>query len=113
MDTKLFARVGAIAFVAIAITMSALQLREEPDSAAEHVTKHAEAEHDGLADQLRQCAAMGEPANRDPFCRAVWFEARRHFFGMDKEPGPASEPITELPSGTSTEAATTTSGGGH
>jgi hypothetical protein len=32
MDTKLFARIGAGAFVAIALTMSVLQLREERPS---------------------------------------------------------------------------------
>ena len=31
MDTKLFARIGAGAFVAVALTMTALQLREDPD----------------------------------------------------------------------------------
>jgi len=30
MDSKLFARIGAGAFVAIAITMAVLELREEP-----------------------------------------------------------------------------------
>ncbi|MFX8860458.1 hypothetical protein ABTM70_20275, partial [Acinetobacter baumannii] len=37
MDAKLFARIGAVAFVAIAITMSALQLREERVSAVPEV----------------------------------------------------------------------------
>ena len=35
MDTKLMARIGAIIFVAIAITMTAIQLREAPKTGAE------------------------------------------------------------------------------
>jgi hypothetical protein len=39
MDTKLFARIGAGAFVAIALTMSVLQLREErPEPLPEVIT---------------------------------------------------------------------------
>ena len=39
MDTKLFARIGAGAFVAIALTMSVLQLREErPEPLPEIIT---------------------------------------------------------------------------
>ena len=38
MDSKLFARIGAGAFVAIAITMAVLELREEPAPPPDNVT---------------------------------------------------------------------------
>ena len=41
MDTKLFARIGAGAFVAVALTMSVLQLREErPEPLPGGVERH-------------------------------------------------------------------------
>ena len=81
MDTKLFARIGAIAFVAIAITMTALQLREEPVRAVPEVVDVTDPDSDALPEQLRQCSAMGEAAARDPICHAAWAEKRRRFFG--------------------------------
>ena len=83
MDTKLFARIGAGAFVAIALTMSVLQLREErPEPLPEVVTVF---EPDGypLPAQLRACSDMGELALSSPDCRAAWAEKRRRFLGVE------------------------------
>lgn len=93
MDTKLFARIGAVAFVAIAITMSALQLREERVPAVPQVVDVTDPDSDPLPEQLRQCNAMGEAAARDPICHAAWAEKRRRFLGVKTEAsGPAIEP---------------------
>ena len=83
MDTKLFARIGAGAFVAIALTMSVLQLREERPEALPEVITVFEPDGDPLPAQLRACAAMGELALSSPDCRAAWAEKRRRFLGLE------------------------------
>jgi conjugative transfer region protein TrbK len=107
MDTKLFARIGAGAFVAIALTMSLLQLREERPEPLREVITVWEPDGDPLPGQLRACAAMGELALSSPDCRAVWAEKRRRFLGVESNaselagdaavekseaPAPSSEP---------------------
>jgi conjugative transfer region protein TrbK len=89
MDTKLFARIGAGAFVAIALTMSVLQLREERPEPLPKVITVFEPDGDPLPGLLRACAAMGELALSSPDCQAAWAEKRRRFLGNE---GDASEP---------------------
>ncbi|PKB14293.1 conjugative transfer region protein TrbK [Novosphingobium kunmingense] len=108
MDTKLFARIGAGAFVAIALTMSVLQLREERPEPLPEVITVFEPDGDPLPGQLRACAAMGEIALSSPDCRAAWAEKRRRFLGVESDvseaavdpsaaptPAPSSEPQPE------------------
>lgn len=96
MDTKLFARIGAGAFVAIALTMSVLQLREERPEPLPEVITVFEPDGDPLPAKLRACAAMGELALSSPDCRAAWAEKRRRFLGQEGEAsGPASEPAVD------------------
>ena len=83
MDTKLFARIGAGAFVAIALTMSLLQLREERPEPLPEIITVFEPDSDPLPGQLRACAAMGELALSSPDCRAAWAEKRRRFLGLE------------------------------
>jgi conjugative transfer region protein TrbK len=80
MDSKLFARIGAVAFVAIALTMTVLSLREERPPADDVVTIF-EPDGDPLPAQLKACNAMGELALSAPDCRAAWAEKRRRFLG--------------------------------
>ena len=100
MDTKLFARIGAIAFVAVAITMTALELREEPRSAEPEVITVFEPDSDPLPDVLRQCAAMGEAATSSRICLHAWAEKRRRFLGDPRrgEPPPAESAAPATPS---------------
>jgi conjugative transfer region protein TrbK len=92
MDTKLFARIGAGAFVAIALTMSVLQLREERPAAPPEIITVWELDGDPLPGQLRACAAMGELALSSPDCRAAWAEKRRRFLGVE---GEVSQPAVD------------------
>lgn len=92
MDTKLFARIGAGAFVAIALTMSLLQLREERPEPLPEVITVWEPDGDPLPAQLRACAAMGELALSSPDCRAAWAEKRRRFLGVESD---ASDPAVD------------------
>lgn len=100
MDTKLFARVGAVAFVAIALTMTALTLREGPEAARPETITVWEPDGDPLPAQLKACNAMGELALSSPDCRAAWAEKRRRFLGVPDDnaeaDAPAIEPVNDI-----------------
>lgn len=100
---RLFARIGAIGFVAAALTMTALQLRDEPKAEPIQEVTVWEPDGDPLPLQLRACAQMGELALSSPDCRAAWVEKRRRFLGLEGKidsatagtsaaPAPSSEP---------------------
>jgi len=91
MDTKLFARIGAGVFVAIALTMTALQMREERPTPPPETISVAEPEGDPLPAQIRACAVMGEQAVDVPDCRAAWAENRRRFLA------PGARPMERFP----------------
>ncbi len=94
MDRKLFVRVGVAVFVAIAITMTLLSLREEPPVPAVESGMVWQPDGDPLAEQLRICAAIGENALSWPDCHAAWAEKRRRFLGTENKPG--TSPPTAL-----------------
>lgn len=100
MDTKLFARIGAVAFVAIALTMTALTLREGPEAARPETITVWEPDGDPLAAQLKACNAMGELALSSPDCRAAWTEKRRRFLGASDDnaevDAPAIKPVDDI-----------------
>jgi conjugative transfer region protein TrbK len=81
MDSKRLAQIGAAVFVGLALAMTLVQLREEPEAVRRSPLADAEAKVDPLAMQLRACSAMGEHALSSPDCRAAWAEKRRRFFG--------------------------------
>jgi conjugative transfer region protein TrbK len=100
MDTKLFARIGAGAFVAVALTMTVLDLREEPRVPSPEITTVFETDGDPLPAQLKACAAMGELALSNPDCRAAWAEKRRRFLGVEAQASPtepAAPPVLDEP----------------
>lgn len=99
MDTKLCARIGAGAFVAVALTMAVLQLREEPASHEPEIITVWEPDGDPLPAQLRACSAMGEQAVSSPDCRAAWAEKRRRFLGIEAD-GTPSDPAASSPDDT-------------
>lgn len=96
MDTKLFARIAAGAFVAVALTMTVLTLREEREVVQSEVVTIQEPDSDPLPGQLKACAAMGELALSAPNCRAAWAEQRQRFLGI--EPREASPEPEQSPS---------------
>jgi len=95
MDGKMLARVGAIAFVAVAITATAIEItrKEEP---AERWSTGAPlaAPADPLRDELFRCQALGEAGPRDPACRRAWAENRQRFLA------PGARPAERLPAPT-------------
>lgn len=94
---RLFARIGAIGFVAVALTVTALQLREEPTPVPIEVTTVFEPDGDPLPAQLRACAQMGELALSSPDCRAAWAEKRRRFLGLESKTDSATADASAVP----------------
>ena len=100
MDTKLFARVGAVAFIAIALTMTALTLREGSEAPRPETITVWEPDGDPLPAQLKACNELGELALSSPDCRAAWAEKRRRFLGASGDNavvnGQAIEPVDDI-----------------
>jgi conjugative transfer region protein TrbK len=99
MDSKMIARVGAVAFVAIALTMTALQMRDAPNPREDvFEVPLDESETDPVRQALIDCARRGARASDDPVCLRAWAENRRRFLtpgARPKEPLPqvdATEP---------------------
>lgn len=100
MDTKLFARIGAGAFVAVALAMTVLDLREEPRVRSPEITTVFKPDGDPLPAQLKACAAIGELALSTPDCRTAWAEKRRRFLGVEAEASShaaAAPPVLDEP----------------
>ena len=84
MDSKLFARVGAGAFVAIAITMAVLEFREEPAPPPGDVIAAANEAGEDAKATLAYCAGLGLEAASVEVCTAAWAAERRLFLGQAK-----------------------------
>ena len=81
MDPKTLAHVGAIAFVAVAITATVIELsrkEERPEAAPPRPPAQAGAT-DPLREELFRCQSLGEAGPRDPACLRAWAESRRRF----------------------------------
>lgn len=80
MDARMLARIGAVVFVAVAITATAIELsrkEEQPEMApARPVQTNAV---DPLRAELLRCQGLGEAGPRDPACLRAWAESRRRF----------------------------------
>jgi conjugative transfer region protein TrbK len=98
MDTKLFARIAAGAFVAVALTMTVLTLREEREVVQSEVVTIQEPDSDPLPGRLKACAAMGELALSAPDCRAAWAEQRQRFLGIEPGEAPSAAEPEQSPS---------------
>ena len=88
MDTKMMARVGAVGFVAIVLTMTALQMRDDTKPASELVLVPVDADSvDALKVELRRCQALGGSAADDKVCLRAWAQQRNRFFVVEKPQG--------------------------
>jgi conjugative transfer region protein TrbK len=80
MEGKTLARIGAVVFVAIALTMAAIELTwtEQPanDVAARQIEN---ADVDPLRVELLRCQSLGEAAPRDAACLRAWAKSREWF----------------------------------
>jgi len=92
MDGKTLARLGAIAFVAIAITATAIELTRKGDAPSVRAFGHADsASSDPLRGELFRCARLGEAGQHDAVCLRAWADNRERFLA------PGSRPAERLP----------------
>ncbi|MBG0792414.1 putative entry exclusion protein TrbK-alt [Methylocystis sp. H62] len=87
MDGKLLARLGAVVFVAVAVTATAIEMtrkEEEPPAQASRPSEDMPA--DPLRDAQRRCQLLGEAAARDAECLRTWAETRDRFLGVTPAP---------------------------
>jgi conjugative transfer region protein TrbK len=91
MNSKLFARVGAGAFVAIAITMAVLELREEPAPPQAEIVTVADEGADDAKATLVYCSELGLEAASVDICAEAWAAERRRFLGQAERDAAANE----------------------
>ncbi|RWX12868.1 conjugal transfer protein TrbK [Rhizobium leguminosarum] len=88
MDAKTLARIGAVIFVAVAITATTIELTRKDEPAETSVTGRSVVTHaDPVRAELLRCQALGEEGPRDPACLRAWAENRNRFLA----PGARSE----------------------
>ncbi|MCT7376316.1 putative entry exclusion protein TrbK-alt [Chelativorans salis] len=81
MEGKNLARIGAIVFVAFAITATVIEMTREDEPVRQAPARALAPSVDPLRAEQRRCQQMGEVAARDPECLAVWAETRDRFLG--------------------------------
>lgn len=91
MEGKTLARIGAIVFVAFAITATVIELtRDEEPAQPAHAPAFAPSV-DPLRAEQRRCQKLGEAAVRDTECLAVWAETRDRFLGRAPSDAPSPD----------------------
>ncbi len=83
MDGKMLARLGAVVFVAIALTVAAIDRTRQKDGPVARSAPAVEPSVDRLREEQRRCQQLGEAAAYDSECLAVWAETRYRFLGRD------------------------------
>ena len=81
MEGKTLARIGAIVFVAFAMTATVIELTREDEPARPAPASAFAPSVDPLRAEQRRCQQLGEAAVRDAECLAVWAETRDRFLG--------------------------------
>jgi len=95
MDGKMIARLGAVVFVAVAITATAIEMSRKEDSPESWPSgRDAATQADPLRDELIRCQGLGEAGPRDPACLRAWSENRNRFLAPGARPaeGPPDLP---------------------
>lgn len=86
MDSKMLARLGAIVFVSIAITATAIEMNRKEDVPASSPMRVLQSETDPLREGQRRCQQLGEAAASDAECLRVWAETRDRFLRPSTAP---------------------------
>jgi len=106
MDGKTLARLGAVIFVAIAVTATAIEMTRQDEPPANSATPMvAPSAPDPLRVGQRRCQRLGEAGARDAECLRVWAESRDRFLGLDRQRSPEVPPAAS-PVATSDDPAT-------
>jgi len=97
MDGKTLARIGAVAFVALAITATAIELSRKDDrSEPSAPSPQPVSGRNPLDTELTRCSSLGESGARDPVCLKAWAENRRRFLGQDRASSISAVPIASM-----------------
>lgn len=88
MDGTMLARLGAVIFVAIAITAAVVEMTRKDEPPAVSPARIVEPARDPLREGQRRCQQLGEAAARDTECLRVWAETRDRFLGRPTAPTP-------------------------
>mgnify|MGYP002781360969 CR=1 FL=1 len=81
MDGKMLARLGAVVFVAIAITATAIEMTRKERAPVGEPARAVEMARDPLREGQRRCQQLGQAAASDSECMRVWAETRDRFLG--------------------------------
>ena len=90
MDGKMLARLGAIIFVSLAITATAIEMTRKEKAPETGRIRAVEPAHDPLRERQRRCQQLGEAAASDTACLRVWAASRDRFLG--RVPAPVVQP---------------------
>lgn len=92
MDGKMLARLGAVVFVAVAVTATAIEMtRNEEKPEAWLSGRAGQSQVDPLREELLRCQGLGEAGPRDSACLRAWAENRNRFLA------PGARPAERLP----------------
>ncbi len=84
MDGKMLARLGTVVFMAIALTVTAIDIARRDEPSAPRPAPALQPPADPLREPLRRCQQLGEAAASDTGCLAAWAESRDRFLGRDR-----------------------------
>ena len=93
MDGKMLARLGAVVFIAIAVTATAIDMARKDEPSVLPPASAFQPPADPLRETLRRCQQLGEAAASDTDCLAAWAESRDRFLG--RTPAPAAPQSSE------------------
>lgn len=80
MEVKTIARIGALAFAAVAITMTAIEMRAGHQTSLDPIPAAVSRPgNDPLLGEMLRCQSMGQAAASDEACLRAWAENRRRF----------------------------------
>lgn len=79
-------RLGAIVFVAIAVTATAIEMNRKEDVPVSSPVRVLQSETDPLREGQRRCQQLGEAAASDAECLRVWAETRDRFLRPSTAP---------------------------
>ncbi len=85
MEGSVLARIAAIAFVAIAITATLVEMGRDEAGQAARPAAPLMPEAEPLRAEQRRCQELGEAAASDPDCLAIWAETRDRFLGRERD----------------------------
>ena len=81
MTGQTVVQIGAIVFVAFAITATAIGWVRKDEAQDPGIAQPAQLAIDPLRAELARCQDLGEAGPRDATCLAAWATARRRFLG--------------------------------